>query len=197
MDPTGRRTGEAPEPKLAEVLLKQVNDARELTNSKQHVARGIKITPKYFKDCLDCLRGAVTIAFPEGLPEYDEVRQLLLGDWECDGRTMEMFEAGEAELWWAGKQMEQGQERALRDYVGRNDKTKVIAKLQRRGGGAPAGEPPVDEQTQRDMMAFWHKKQEEAKRLAEEDEDAHLGAAWADPRQLRSHLQGTGGVRWR
>eukprot|EP00292_Cryptomonas_paramecium_P034345 CAMPEP_0113672244 /NCGR_PEP_ID=MMETSP0038_2-20120614/6151_1 /TAXON_ID=2898 /ORGANISM="Cryptomonas paramecium" /LENGTH=187 /DNA_ID=CAMNT_0000588483 /DNA_START=776 /DNA_END=1338 /DNA_ORIENTATION=- /assembly_acc=CAM_ASM_000170 len=106
---------------------------------------------------------------------------------------MEMFEAGEAELWWAGKQMEQGQERALRDYVGRNDKTKVIAKLQRRGGGAPAGEPPVDEQTQRDMMAFWHKKQEEAKRLAEEDEDAHLGAAWADPRQLRSHLQGTGG----
>jgi len=115
---------------------------------------------------------------------------------------------------------EQGQERALRDYVGRNDKTKVIAKLQRRGGGAPAGEPPVDEQTQRDMMAFWHKKQalflfhllrvvrpivliclpraqEEAKRLAEEDEDAHLGAAWADPRQLRSHLQGTGGVRWR
>jgi len=30
---------------------------------------------------------------------------------------------------------EQGQERALRDYVGRNDKTKVIAKLQRRGGG--------------------------------------------------------------
>jgi len=62
----GRRTGEAPEPKLAEVLLKQVcqvfsmayfvildlekvNDARELTNSKQHVARGIKITPKYFK----------------------------------------------------------------------------------------------------------------------------------------------------
>jgi len=33
--------------------------------------------------------------------------QLLLGDWECDGRTMEMFEAGEAELWWAGKQMEQ------------------------------------------------------------------------------------------
>ena len=34
-------------------------------------------------------------------------RQILLGDWERDGRTMEMFEDGEAELWWAGKQMEQ------------------------------------------------------------------------------------------
>jgi hypothetical protein len=124
------------------------------------------------QDCLDCLRGAVTIAFPEGLPEYDDVRQarafmrtrtrlhrseierggdgedsakggglaeedlmaivlcpgaaglltsgrgwadgcrlrllqILLGDWERDGRTVEMFEEGEAELWWAGKQMEQ------------------------------------------------------------------------------------------
>ena len=27
------------------------------------------------QDCLDCLRGAVTIAFPEGLPDYDDVRQ--------------------------------------------------------------------------------------------------------------------------
>jgi hypothetical protein len=34
-------------------------------------------------------------------------QQILLGDWERDGRTVEMFEEGEAEIWWAGKQMEQ------------------------------------------------------------------------------------------
>jgi hypothetical protein len=81
---------------------------------------------------------------------------------------MEMFEEGEAELWWAGKQMEQvnifpvlfpevrdafncgrrhgisnlflllrqGQEKKLSDYIGNNDKTKIIAKLQRKGAGA-------------------------------------------------------------
>jgi hypothetical protein len=76
----------------------QVSDAKEVTNAKQHVARGIKVTRKYFQvnlvvdgwphhhhtdslddlqDCLDCLRGAVTIAFPEGLPDYDDVRQVI------------------------------------------------------------------------------------------------------------------------
>mmetsp|Transcript_64880 Transcript_64880/g.174150 ORF Transcript_64880/g.174150 Transcript_64880/m.174150 type:complete len:97 (+) Transcript_64880:899-1189(+) len=92
----------------------------------------------------------------------------MVGPWRCSRRGKRSY-GGPASRWsrcvahevTAGKDNfmdEQGQERALRDYVGRNDKTKVIAKLQRRGGGAPAGEPPVDEQTQRDMMAFWHKK---------------------------------------
>lgn len=196
MDPTGRRTGEAPEPRLAEVINKQVSDARKLTNAKDHVTRGIKVNAAYFQECLDSLRGAVMIAFPEGLPEWDEVRQTLEGNWEIDGRTIECIDEG-AELWWAGKMMEQGIGKKLSDYLGRNDKTKIVAKLQKKGAGAPQREPTVDEQTQKEMMSFYHKKQEELKRLQEDADDSFLDSAWADSSQLKSQLQGTGSIRWR
>ncbi len=39
--------------------------------------------------------------------------------------------------------------------------------------------------------------QEDMKKLAEDDEDAYMGAKWADPKQLKSHLQGTAALRWR
>mmetsp|Transcript_64872 Transcript_64872/g.174118 ORF Transcript_64872/g.174118 Transcript_64872/m.174118 type:complete len:94 (+) Transcript_64872:748-1029(+) len=69
----------------------------------------------------------------------------MVGPWRCSRRGKRSY-GGPASRWsrcvahevTAGKDNfmdEQGQERALRDYVGRNDKTKVIAKLQRRGGG--------------------------------------------------------------
>eukprot|EP00283_Hemiselmis_rufescens_P008824 CAMPEP_0173427632 /NCGR_PEP_ID=MMETSP1357-20121228/6779_1 /TAXON_ID=77926 /ORGANISM="Hemiselmis rufescens, Strain PCC563" /LENGTH=285 /DNA_ID=CAMNT_0014391515 /DNA_START=48 /DNA_END=905 /DNA_ORIENTATION=- len=197
MDPTGRRTGEAPEPKLAEVIEKQVSDAKKVVNAKEHVGRNAKVSRAYFEECLDCLRGAVTIAYPEGLPEWDDVRNTLEGNWEIDSRTMEAIDEG-SELWFAGKQMEQSQDKKLSDYVGKNDKTKVIVKLQKKGAGAPQREAPVDEKTQKEMMAFYHKKQEEMKKLQEDEDDNHLNSQWANPTALKSSLQGTGGaVRFR
>lgn len=41
-------------------------------------------------------------------------------------------------LWWAGKQMMPGNK--LKEHVGKNEKTKVICKLQKKGQGAPARE---------------------------------------------------------
>ena len=196
MDPTGRRTGEAPEPQLQEVLNKQISEAKKVVNMKEAVARKFMVSKPYLQECIDSLRGAVMIAFPEGLPDYDDVEMALKGDWEMDTRTMEAFDEG-AELWWAGKMMEQNQDKKLSDYLGRNDKTKIVAKLQKPGGGAPQREAPIDEQTQKEMMAFYHKKQEEMKKLAEDDDDSHMNSGWADNKQLKSHLQGTSDVRWR
>jgi len=109
---------------------------------------------------------------------------------------MEALDEG-AELWFAGKQLEQGQDKHLSDYLGRNDKTKVTVKLQKPGAGAPQREAAIDEKTQKEMMAFYHKKQEELKKLQEDDEDNYLGSAWADPRNLKSTLQGTSGIKFR
>jgi len=110
---------------------------------------------------------------------------------------MEAIDEG-SELWFAGKQMEQSQDKKLSDYVGKNDKTKVIVKLQKKGAGAPQREAPVDEKTQKEMMAFYHKKQEEMKKLQEDEDDNHLNSQWANPTALKSSLQGTGGaVRFR
>eukprot|EP00277_Geminigera_cryophila_P000118 CAMPEP_0179424604 /NCGR_PEP_ID=MMETSP0799-20121207/11687_1 /TAXON_ID=46947 /ORGANISM="Geminigera cryophila, Strain CCMP2564" /LENGTH=284 /DNA_ID=CAMNT_0021199087 /DNA_START=25 /DNA_END=879 /DNA_ORIENTATION=+ len=196
MDPTGKRTGEAPEPRLAEIITKEISNAKKVSNSKEHVERKQTVTKKYFEECLDSLRGAMMIAFPESLPEWDDVPLILKGEWEIDGRTMECLDEG-AELWFAGKQMEQRQDKVLSDYVGRNDKTKITAKLQKPGAGAPQRESAVDEKTQKEMMAFYHKKQEDMKKLQEDDEDNYLGSQWADPGHLKGHLQGTSGVRFK
>ena len=47
--------------------------------------------------------------------------------------------AESAALWFAGKEM-QGK-KALREYVGRHEKTKAVVKLQKAGQGAPSREP--------------------------------------------------------
>ena len=44
--------------------------------------------------------------------------------------------------------------------LGRNEKTKVIAKMQMPGSGAPCREPGVSEAEKSAMMAFYFKKQE-------------------------------------
>lgn len=73
-----------------------------------------------------------------------------------------------------------------------------------KGAGAPAREPAVDAETQKAMLAFYHKRQEQQKRLdaAAEDDDCDVGAPsasstarWADPRALKQHFAGVTSVR--
>ena len=65
------------------------------------------------------------------------------------------------QLWWAGKELVRGKK--LADYVGRNEKTKIVAKLQKKGQGAPARERVFSEDEQKQMMAYAYRKQEELK----------------------------------
>ena len=84
----------------------------------------------------------------------------------------------------------------LSKYVGKNEKTKVVAKLQKPGHGAPAREPCVSEGERKAMMAHYFKRQEELKALAEADDDDYLHSAWADTKALKNSLQGiSGGMR--
>jgi hypothetical protein len=62
-----------------------------------------------------------------------------------------------AQIWWAGKQMLPGNK--LGDHVGRNEKTKIVAKLQKKGGGAPQREAPISPEEHKAMMAYYHKRQ--------------------------------------
>jgi len=195
-DPTGRRTGEAPEPKLREVLQRQVSEARIAANCKDHMAAKRNLTVKFMQEAWDCLRGAVTIAYPEGLPEYDEVVLCLQDSEEPDSRTADIMEPENTAMWWANKQLEK--DKKMKDYVGRNEKTKIVAKLTKSGAGAPSREPAIDEATQKQMMAFYHKKQEEMKKLEADADDSFLDSSWADPRALKKSLVGGGGqIRFR
>lgn len=102
----------------------------------------------------------------------------------------DVLEADNAVLWWAGKELLKG--KLLSDYVGKNEKTKIQAKLVPKGAGAPVRESRIDEATHKAMMSFYYKKQEEAKKLAADEDDSYLESEWANPKALKSALIGGG-----
>ena len=197
-DPTGRRSGNACDPNVSKVLTKTLEEAAAAASKKQ-VAAKVYLTRKLLAGKVDEIRGAVMICYPMGLPEWDLVRQCL-DDTEVLAGTQwanEHLEPETATLWFCGKQMLP--DNKLRDHVGKNEKTKVVAKLQKPGGQAPAREPRVDAETQKQMMAFYHKRQEEMKKLEAEgdDEDHYTHSTWADPNALKRHFQGVSNIRLR
>eukprot|EP00753_Platysulcus_tardus_P016437 PLAT5708.1.p1 GENE.PLAT5708.1~~PLAT5708.1.p1 ORF type:complete len:290 (+),score=124.99 PLAT5708.1:135-1004(+) len=196
-DPTGRRTGAAPSPDMADVISKTCEEALAAI-SKDKVRAKKSTTAAELNEVIAHVGGAVTMAFPMGLPDYDPVRIILEDDEDLSGKadSKEVLDADTATLWSCGKEFLRDQ--TVRDRVGRHERTKVIAKLQKPGGGAPAREPGISEDERKAMMAHYFKKQEEAKALAEADEEDYLNSAWADPRSLKRALVGGGrGIRWR
>lgn len=123
------------------------------------------------------LKGAAMIVYPMGLPPYDEVQRILDGTEQLDGRHASLLpiEPEEAQLWFAGKVcrpptfiggarlphsplrcvQEIVRGKKLADVIGANEKTKLVVKLQKRGGGAPVREPVVDEQLQKEVGVAW------------------------------------------
>ena len=70
-------------------------------------------------------------------------------------------------------------------------------KMQKKGTGAPSREPLIDEATHKGMLAYYHRKQEEHKKLEENADDQHMHSAWADSKQLKNQLHGTGALSWK
>ena len=66
-----------------------------------------------------------------------------------------------ASLWFSGKEMLRSKK--LCDYLGRNDKTRAVVKLQKIGQGAPGREPVMSEAEQKEWMLHAYRKQEEMK----------------------------------
>ena len=46
-------------------------------------------------------------------------------------------------------------------------------------------------------MAWYFKKQEEEKKLADDNEEGYLNAKWADPKALKRELLGATSIGWR
>lgn len=130
-----------------------------------------------------------------GLPEYDTIRLTIESNEGLEGTaaSQELLDPDTAELWAASKIFDRGQ--TVADRLGRNEKTKTIAKLQKPGAGPPGREAAVSEEEKKAMMAFYFKKQEEMKKLAESSEDDYLHSSWADPKQLQKSLRGQTNIR--
>lgn len=101
----------------------------------------------------------------------------------------------EATLWFSGKELLPGKQ--LSDFVGKNDKTKVVIKIQKRGSGAPAREAVISETDQKALMAYYYRRQEEWKKLDQnDDDDSYLNSAWSEPGQLKRQFHGLGDIKW-
>ncbi|XP_077150094.1 cilia- and flagella-associated protein 298 isoform X2 [Ranitomeya variabilis] len=186
----------APNENMKKVLQKTIEEAKALISKKQAEAN-ICVTMDVVKDALDQLRGAVMIVYPMGLPPHDPIRMEFENNEDLSGTQagQMVIEEDAAQLWWAGKELLR--EQKLADYVGKNEKTKIIVKIQKKGHGAPAREPVISEEEQKNMMMYYHRRQEELKKLEEDEDISYLNAEWADSSSLKRQFQGVKDIKWR
>jgi len=55
----------------------------------------------------------------------------------------------------------------------------------------------VDGDTHKAMLAFYHRKQEEQKKMGEDNEDQFMNSAWADTSNMKAQMHGTGNIKFR
>jgi hypothetical protein len=82
------------------------------------------------------------------------------------------------------------------DYVGKNEKTRVIVKVQKWGGQQPLREPPVDAETYQKMVKFYYKKVEETKEMDKKSVETHYDKLETASLKAKLHLDSEG-VRYR
>jgi len=184
----------SPTPQLRETIERVCVDAESMID-KINASRKIATTTAGLTEKLDNMRGAVMMAYPMGLPEWDTVRLTIESADGLEGTQagMDVLDPATAELWVAARVFDRNTK--VSDRLGKNEKTKVIGKLQKPGAGAPAREAAVSEDERKAMMAFYFKKQEEAKAMADSTEDEYLHSSWADPKALQNGMRGLGSLK--
>ncbi|CDJ60050.1 hypothetical protein, conserved [Eimeria maxima] len=129
-DPHFYRTGLPPPKEVADIILRTCAEAKEALSHKK-VERREALRLEAVQETLNVLQGALQIAYPanHGLPSWEPVR-LILEDKETTGsqEISENITLENACLWWTGKQLQQTE--ALSKYLGTNEKTKTVVRLQ-------------------------------------------------------------------
>ncbi|TDH72245.1 uncharacterized protein CCR75_006050 [Bremia lactucae] len=197
-DPLGYPTGKHISSQLKYMLVRVAADAKMILDSKAQIARRICIQESELIEKLENIRKAVATAFPMGLSVHDPIKIMLDADnskqvLAYSSAVSEVMSEDTAELWWAGKQFFRDQH--VRDLTGTNEKTMLVVKLQKRGGGGPGQELGVREEESKAMMAFCSKKQQEQQQAAEDDATDYMMSSWADPKALKNALRANGNIR--
>ncbi|XP_055331629.1 cilia- and flagella-associated protein 298-like [Paramacrobiotus metropolitanus] len=137
-----------------------------------------------------------------GLPLYDplyiEATTMEVADLDCGyGSFRDVIDPPNALLWWAGKELKGQDDKLLRDYIGPNEKTKIVIILTQKGSGAPGREAFYSEEQRRAMMAQAFRRQQEVEKLMEDDDDHYLNSQWADSRALKRSFHGIKNIKFR
>ena len=193
-DKSNHRTGWTFDIDTVNIRLEQIHEIKEKLKL-DNVDKKKTIQLKDLLESIDMLRAIVYLCYPgySGLPEWEPCMCLLESKEDIlnkEDNIGEYFKYSSVTLWCAGREYER--HKFLSDYVGKNEKTKIVAKFSVKGQGAPVREAPVDSETQKRMMAMYYKKQEEIKKLEENNEDDYLNSKWADPKNLKNSMHGGG-----
>jgi len=190
-----RRNGQRPNDNMVKILQDTITKSKESV-SKKKIDEKIALSLEMVQESIDNMKGACMIVYPMGLPPHDPIQAEFENREDLSGQQASKLVIPEFQcaIWWASKELQDG--KLLSDYVGRNDRTKIVAKIQKIGQSAPAREAVVSEAQQKEMMAKAYRRQEELKKLEENSEDDYLHSAWADSGQLKRHLTGMGDIKW-
>lgn len=196
IDPNHYRIGWSVPEDLGRRIFETTQSARQLIH-KSNADRRISISLPQLNEALLLMKGAVNMAYPgyHGLPPWEPAMLIL----ECEDfkellHGEEVFDSN-CTLWFAGKEIQRG--KILSAYVKGNENSKLIVKITKAGSGAPVREPAIDTETQKQMIAWHHKKEEEAKKIMAVDDDQYLNSAWANPKALKNQLHGGNDIRFR
>eukprot|EP01084_Bolivina_argentea_P258884 436620_1 len=194
LDPTARRIGT---PITNENILKTLNELITKIENYLSIDR-VKLRYKgltklsELEEFQNELRGALLIAYPMQLPDYDTLQQVLISNIPLQiadiNYSKEIKDINTAQLWFTSKKLLRTDK--LNKYIGNNEKTKIIVKITKQKANMPLREAPVDEETKKKMMAYWYKKQEQEKELKEDDDTSYLENQWADTNALKKAYVG-------
>lgn len=191
-DDSHYRTGWLLSEDMTQKMLEQATKMKKLVH-KDRVAAKEKMELPPMQEEVDVTRGLMMMAYPgfHGLGDWEPVWVLLENKEEFDANlhNSDDLKVDDTVLWCVNKELQLG--KVFSDYFGKNEKSKMVIKVTKRGGGAPQREPLISENEHKKMLAYYHKKQEEAKNLDDADDgDQYLNSAWADNKQLKQQLQG-------
>lgn len=195
-DPMSMRNGLAPSKKFSDILTKTTAEAKTRISEKM-IERKVCFTKETIEDTLVILDGAVKICYPMGLPPYEPVLLEIGGKRDLTGTqaSKEILDENSTDLWWASKNLDT--EKCLSDYAGKNEKSKLIVKLQKMGQGAPSREPAMTEGQRKELMLAEFHRREELKKLEEDDDDSYLDNKWADNRQMKRNIMGLANIKFK
>lgn len=196
-DPVGRRNGKQPRKEMQDVLNSAVKEAKSMI-SKDLALQGKSLTKKIIQEALNILKGAVIIVYPMKLPPHDIIRMEFENIEDLTGTqaSLEIIDPTTAQVWFCGKEMYRDG-KTVGDYVGKIENCKVIIKLSKRGEGPPGREPIMSEEQRKQLMLHAYRRQEELKKIAEDDNDDYLDSNWADSSNLKKTFHGLNNISWR
>jgi len=184
-DPSNYRTGWLLSEEMCKQFLEQCMKAKQVVHKTQ-VDRKIPLSIEMLLQEIDIFKGLVMMGYPgyHGLAEYEPIRVLLEDQQDFDPRTTDWLDLGKTTMWVVSKELLAP--KLFSDYFGKNEKSKFVVKLQSQGSGAPQREPAIDQDTHKQMLAYYHRKQEEMKTIEADNNDQHMSSAWADSGALKS-----------